>query len=290
MAEDFTLLKDSVDIPVCAFQIGSNALNQVLFAAVKVTDEVQTTDASGFFQCAHAPLLDIDGDGALTAADVLPRNDSTSAALFVGTAAADLDSNVGKFKLYSDSGLTTPVASTACKCTYYYAVPVSFDSSGRLILGASTQNIGDVDVLTEPATAVDNAAGLPAVIKVIGGYDGSNVQALKTDAAGELQVDVLTLPNVTIASKPGYSSLSVTVDTQIKGSAGKLRKVIVGKVTVAGDLTLYDSLAETGTVIATLGLETTGNPKELEFDTTFATGLYAGFDASLAGNITFMYE
>ena len=155
MAEDFTLITDSADIPVCAFQIGSNALNQVLFAAVKVTDEVQTTDASGFFQCAHAPLLDIDGDGALTAVDVLPRNNGTSAALYVGTAAADLDSNAGKFKLYSDPGLTTPVVSTACKCTYYYAVPVSFDSSGRLVL-APTSSV-EVSASALPAGAATAA-------------------------------------------------------------------------------------------------------------------------------------
>jgi len=179
MAEDFTLLKDSVDIPVCAFQIGSNALNQVLFAAVKVIDEVQTTDASGFFQCAHAPLLDIDGDGALTAADILPRNNGTGVALFVGTAAADLDSNTGKFKLYSDSGLTTPVASTACKCTYYYAVPVSFDSSGRLILaptnsvevsasvlptGAATEAKQDTLIAKDFATQITLAAVLAKII------------------------------------------------------------------------------------------------------------------------------
>lgn len=60
-------------------------------------------------------------------------------------------------------------------------------------LPAGTNNIGDVDVLTEPATAADGGA-LPALTKVISGYDGANVQAIKTDAAGELQIDVLTQP------------------------------------------------------------------------------------------------
>jgi hypothetical protein len=44
---------------------------------------------------------------------------------------------------------------------------------------------------TEEATAADGAA-LPAKVKVAGGYDGSAVQVLKTDANGELQVDVLS--------------------------------------------------------------------------------------------------
>lgn len=58
---------------------------------------------------------------------------------------------------------------------------------------AGTNNIGDVDVLTEPATAADGGA-LPATTKVISGYDGANVQAIHTDASGDLQIDVLTLP------------------------------------------------------------------------------------------------
>lgn len=58
-------------------------------------------------------------------------------------------------------------------------------------LPAGTNNIGDVDVLTMPGTAADGAA-LPAVVYAVGGTDGTNLQALKTDASGELQVDVLS--------------------------------------------------------------------------------------------------
>ena len=42
---------------------------------------------------------------------------------------------------------------------------------------------------TEVATAADGGS-LPAVVKVIGGYDGSAVQVLQTDKFGQLQVDV----------------------------------------------------------------------------------------------------
>jgi hypothetical protein len=55
---------------------------------------------------------------------------------------------------------------------------------------AGTNNIGDVDVLTEPATSADAAAGLPAVSKVIAGYDGTNVRTIHTDNAGDVQVDL----------------------------------------------------------------------------------------------------
>ena len=134
---------------------------------------------------------------------------------------------------------------------------------------------------------------LPAGTSIIGKFGIDQTTPGTTNGiqvVAALPAGTNNIGDVDIVSKPGYSFLNVTTDTQIKGSAGKLRKVIVGKVTVAGDLVLYDSLTETGTVVATLGLETTGNPKELEFDATFTTGLYAGFDASLAGNITFVYE
>lgn len=55
---------------------------------------------------------------------------------------------------------------------------------------------GTVTVGTEAATVADGGV-IPAVIKVIGGYDGSNVRAIATDAVGQLQVDVLTIPAVT---------------------------------------------------------------------------------------------
>lgn len=48
----------------------------------------------------------------------------------------------------------------------------------------------DVDVTREPATAANAAVGLPAVIKIVGGWDGTNVQALAVSAAGVQAVNV----------------------------------------------------------------------------------------------------
>lgn len=62
-------------------------------------------------------------------------------------------------------------------------IPLTTDSTGSLRVNS-----------VEQATQADNTAGLPAVLKIVGGFDGTNVQAIKTDAAGELQVDVLSVP------------------------------------------------------------------------------------------------
>lgn len=56
------------------------------------------------------------------------------------------------------------------------------DSSGAVNVNA---------VIVEEALSPDGGA-LPAQLKVAGGYDGSAVQVIKTDAAGELQIDVLS--------------------------------------------------------------------------------------------------
>lgn len=58
----------------------------------------------------------------------------------------------------------------------------SVDSDGVINVNAT---------IVEAALAPDGGA-LPADLKVVAGYDGAAVQVLKTDAAGELQVDVLS--------------------------------------------------------------------------------------------------
>lgn len=87
----------------------------------------------------------------------------------------------------------------------------SVDSNGNVNVNA---------IIAEQALSPDGGA-LPADVKVIGGYDGAAVQVIKTDAAGELQVDVLSsaLPAgaateatvATLATEATLSALSAKV-------------------------------------------------------------------------------
>ena len=90
----------------------------------------------------------------------------------------------------------------------------------------------------------------------------------------------------------GWDPVHVTADTQVKAGKGILHSVVVNGLTTLGDLTLYDSLTETGTVIAVIHLDTTASvsvqPITLLYDAKFATGLYAGFDGTLVADLTFM--
>ena len=51
--------------------------------------------------------------------------------------------------------------------------------------------------------ASDGASSLPSKVMVIGGWDGANVQAIKTDAAGDLQIDIGSITPGTGATSLG---------------------------------------------------------------------------------------
>ncbi len=71
-----------------------------------------------------------------------------------------------------------------------------------------------------------------------------------------------------------------------------LHNLVLNGLTTAGDLTLYDSLTEGGTVIAVLHLDPTTSisvqPINFNYGLKFSTGLYFGFDATLVADLTAM--
>lgn len=77
----------------------------------------------------------------------------------------------------------------------------------------------------------------------------------------------------------------VTADGQIKSSAGFIHTVTIspsGSV-VAGVLTIYNSTSESGTVVASFALPVTSfTPFSVTLDVACSTGIYVGFDATLA--------
>ena len=71
-----------------------------------------------------------------------------------------------------------------------------------------------------------NGGSLPSKQMIIGGYDGSNVRAIKTDAAGELQVDISTsaLPSgaATAALQTTGNGILTTIDADTGNIAGAI--------------------------------------------------------------------
>jgi len=90
----------------------------------------------------------------------------------------------------------------------------------------------------------------------------------------------------------GFPYVHVTGDTLVKSGKGVLKNVMLNGLTTAGDLTLYDSLTETGTVIAVIhanpATSISVQPVPLPYNARFNTGLYAGYDATLVADFTIM--
>ena len=90
----------------------------------------------------------------------------------------------------------------------------------------------------------------------------------------------------------GWPYTHITEDTQVKAGQGVLHSVVLNGLTTAGDVTIYDSLTETGTVIDVLHIDPTTSvsvqPVTFLYDLKFTTGLYFGFDGTLVADLTVM--
>lgn len=86
----------------------------------------------------------------------------------------------------------------------------------------------------------------------------------------------------------------VTADAQVSAVQCVLHGIVVNGLTTAGDATIYDNTAGSGTVIGVLHLDPATSisvqPITLLYDCRCTTGLYIDFDATLAADLTVMYK
>lgn len=112
---------------------------------------------------------------------------------------------------------------------------------------------------TEEATAADGGA-LPAKVKVAGGYDGAAVQVLKTDAQGELQIDVLSS-----ALPSGAATSAIQTDgsqkTQIVDGSGNVISSTANAldVNLKSPITVDVSLDDSNDSVLVYGFDGTAN-------------------------------
>jgi hypothetical protein len=115
---------------------------------------------------------------------------------------------------------------------------------------------------SEEATAADGGA-LPALVKVVGGYDGSAVQVIKTDAAGELQVDVLS------SALPTGAATEATLATLATEATIATLATEATVATLATEATV--STLATEATVSTLATEATVSQLALESTQTDGT-------------------
>lgn len=119
--------------------------------------------------------------------------------------------------------------------------------------------------------------------------NGNLLTSLATKIAGE------DLTNDVLKTEERFSYTNITAEAQIKSGAGFLHTVTISQAnlssTVAGLMTIYDSLTETGTVIWKGWIFTNPVPVTITLDVSFATGCYVGFDGTLSNcSVTVAYR
>lgn len=175
------------------------------------------------------------------------------------------------------------------------AVLTSADGDYSPIAVAST---GAVKVAVN-FSAADGGA-LPSNQAVIAGYDGANVQAIKTDVNGELQVDVLSLPgNLTgyaedsahVSGDIGVLGLVVRNDaggslTSADGDYSPLQVNSAGELRVAATIDMAGDYAEDSAhVSGDVGLYTLSVRQDTLASSTSASGDYQSFKTDALGRL-----
>jgi len=137
--------------------------------------------------------------------------------------------------------------------------PLQVDSNGRLKVDAAT---------TEVATAA-NGGSLPAVTKIIAGYDGTNVRVIKADSTGRIDATVSASALPTGAATAANQS---TANASLSSIDGKITAVNTGAVVISS------SALPSGA--ATSAKQDTGNTSLGNIDTS-TSGMSAKLPATL---------
>lgn len=147
-------------------------------------------------------------------------------------------------------------------------------------------------------TAADNAAAVGN--PVLGGgeynatpptYDDGDAATTQMDASGNTKVTLATtiagedITNDVHKVEQRFTPFSVTAEGSQKSGAGFLHTVTIAPTTAtptAGLLTIYDNTAESGTVLYSEWVFATTPGHTVTLDVAVSTGIYVGFDATLA--------
>jgi len=92
----------------------------------------------------------------------------------------------------------------------------TIDVSGTIAIDQTTDGTTNGVSITNPTIEKTVGAAAGTLVLAVGGTDGTNARMLKTDTDGNAQVDVLTMPTVTVQDGGG----AITVDGAVTVSQG----------------------------------------------------------------------
>lgn len=172
------------------------------------------------------------GDVAVGFGKALVNNGDGTYSVKTDLAITGSDIEIGAVELKdatsSNRGVIDSSGAVSANVTKLGSVAVNL-GAGAVATGTQRMTLGSDDPAVVSLQLVDDAvATTGSAITAKGltacGTDGTNARAIKTDSSGELQVDVLTLPTVTIAeSVPSADdSAAYEASSVSKASAGTL--------------------------------------------------------------------
>lgn len=154
---------------------------------------------------------------------------------------------------------------------------VAVDNEGNPVYASQGSSFNDVDVTNLPTTVDTNS----------GNKSASTIRTV-------LATDQPALTNA-LKVEEQFSYSRKTADGQVKGSAGFIHTIIVtptAATSTAGVITIYDSLTETGSVVASIYVPTNNTQNIIyPLDVVCSTGIYVGYDATASDHsVTVSYR
>lgn len=171
------------------------------------------------------------------------------------------------------------------------------NSDGSIPTSPVSGTTGDVNLKQVGGVATKTGAGTAAgVQRVELPTDGTGKVGLNAGSAviGKVGIDQTT-PGTTNAVEIGpYSYSRKTADGQVKATAGFVHTICLAPTTAtptAGLVTLYDSAAESGTIVFSSWFFATTNAECATLDVTMGTGIFVGYDATVTNmSVTVSYR
>lgn len=172
---------------------------------------------------------------------------------------------------------------------------LKFTDTDELMVSAIASPVADgADVNAGSTTDAANTTGttgtmsgkLRGIVTILANVWDSVNGWLKVSMATTIAGEDINANRLLVESR--YSRTRVTADGLVATGAGYIRGVTfsaTGAVT-AGVITIYDNTAESGTVLFSGVIQVGLNPVFIPLETTFTTGLYVGYDGTVANVAT----
>lgn len=184
----------------------------------------------------------------------------------------------------SNTALTTAATNTDAQATGSSA------SRLEIIARNSTYNGTTFDRARSATTGTNTSGTGVQAVGLLAQFDDTAPTTITENNFGNVRMTA----NRALMVEQAFTYGRATADTQIKATAGFVHSVTIAPLTAtptAGLVTVYDSAAESGTVIYSEWVAATTPGHTVTLNVNAATGIYVGFDGALANvQVTVSYR